>query len=207
MSNRQIAEHLTIALSTVKWYIRQIYNKLGVDNREAAITRARRLELLPAREQKGTVRHNLPVAMTPFTGRERELAALAELIANPQVHIITLIGPGGIGKTRLALESARHELRPQPLFTDGIYFISLAPLDSAEEIVAALAATLDFHFQRAEQGSRSEMQQIIDYLDQKQMLLVMDNFEHILDGRMLLAVAGRVPCRPNILEYLEANGT
>lgn len=191
MRNRQIGEHLTIALSTVKWYIRQIYNKLGVNNRGEAIARAKSLGLLPAREQKGTIRYNLPAAVTPFVGRERELASLAELITDPEIHIITLIGPGGIGKTRLALEAARNELRRSTLFLDGIFFISLAALKSTEEIVATLATTLGFHFQRAERGSRSEVQQILDYLGQKQMLLVLDNFELILDGRMLLAEISR----------------
>jgi predicted ATPase len=75
----------------------------------------------------------------------------------------------------------------------------LAPLKSTEEIVATLATTLGFHFQRAERGSRSEVQQILDYLGQKQMLLVLDNFEHILDGRMLLAEISRRAPRIKIL--------
>lgn len=199
MSNRQIAEYLTIAMSTVKWYIRQVYNKLGVNNRSEAITRARKLGLLSAAEMPGKVRHNLPVDVTPFAGREHELVALGKLIANPQIGIITLIGPGGIGKTRLALEAARRELRPQDHFSDGIFFISLAPLESAEEIVSTLAAKLNFHFQSSEQGSRSESQQILDYLERKQMLLVMDNFEHILDGRMFLAELSKRAVKVKIL--------
>jgi predicted ATPase len=187
LSNRQIGEQLIIALSTVKWYVRQIYNKLGVDNRGEAVVRAQSLGLLPVGEQERTVRNNLPAAVTPFVGREHELAALAKLLADPQVRIITIFGPGGIGKTRLALEAAGRERRQQALFSDGIFFVSLAPLNSAAEIVATLAAVLDFHFQDAAQGSRSETQQTLDYLGQKQMLLLMDNFEHLLDGRMLLA--------------------
>jgi predicted ATPase len=132
------------------------------------------------------VRHNLPAAATPFVGREQELESLAEFIADPEERIITLVGPGGIGKTRLALEAARRELHPLPHFPDGIFFVSLAPVDSVAQIVATLAAMLDFHFQVTESGSRTEAQQILDYLERKQMLLIMDNFEHILDGRSFL---------------------
>ena len=92
LSNRQIAEQLTIALSTVKWYVRQIFNKLGVGSRGEAVVRAQSLGLLPVGEQERTVRNNLPAAVTPFVGREHELAALAKLIADPQVPIITIFG-------------------------------------------------------------------------------------------------------------------
>ena len=119
MSNRQIAEHLTVSLNTVKWYVRQIYNKLGVDNRGEAVGRARRLGLLPEVEWEGTVRHNLPVAATPFVGRERELTVLSKLITDPQVRSITIFGPGGIGKTRLALEAAKRELATSDIGDDG----------------------------------------------------------------------------------------
>ena len=110
-TNRQIAGELTVAMSTVKWYVRQIYNKLGVVNRSEAVARARVLGLLAAEKQESELRHNLPVAATPFVGRADELAALAGLIADPQIRIITITGPGGIGKTRLALEAAARELQ------------------------------------------------------------------------------------------------
>lgn len=178
-TNRQIAEHLTIAMSTVKWYVRQIYNKLGVENREEGIARARRLGLLP----EGRLKHNLPVAPTPFVGRQAELAAMADLIADPQVRLITITGPGGIGKTRLALQAARRELDARPSYSDGFFFVSLAPLEAAAEIVSALAAALNFQFQ----DSGHEKEQLLNYLRNKRMLLVMDNFEHLLNGRDLLA--------------------
>ncbi|MDX1416396.1 MAG: tetratricopeptide repeat protein [Candidatus Promineifilaceae bacterium] len=183
MSNRQIAEHLVVSINTVKWYVRQIYNKLGVDNRKAAVARARSLGLLPAGEQKARPKYNLPVAATPFVGREKELAALADLIADPQVRLVTLTGPGGIGKTRLALEAAGRQLGRDTQFPDGVFLISLAPIYMATEIVTTMAATLNFHFH----GSENEKEQILNYLRQKQLLLVMDNFEHILDGRSILA--------------------
>jgi ATP/maltotriose-dependent transcriptional regulator MalT len=183
MSNRQIAEQLVVSINTVKWYVRQIYNKLGVNNRKEAVARARNLGLLSTGAQVGQVRHNLPVAATPFVGREREMTALARLIADPQVRIITITGPGGIGKTRLALEVAKLELHQESHFPNGVFFISLAPVNSAKEIVTTMAASLNFYFH----GSENESEQILNYLRQKQMLLIMDNFEHVLDGRSILA--------------------
>ncbi|MFN2138254.1 MAG: tetratricopeptide repeat protein [Candidatus Promineifilaceae bacterium] len=181
-TNRQIAEELTLALSTVKWYARQIYAKLAVTNRADAVARARSEGLLPAPDEAGSIRHNLPLAATPFIGRETELALLAQMIADPQVRLITISGPGGIGKTRLALEAAARELEGDSQFRDGIFFISLASLSSAEEITPTLAAALDFRFQ----GTRDETEQLINYLPNRRLLLVLDNFEHLLDGRPLV---------------------
>ena len=198
MSNRQIAGHFIISINTVKWYVRKIYGKLGVDNRSTAVARAQSLGLLPT-EQADQVRNNLPVAVTPFVGREEELAALARLVANPQVRIITILGPGGIGKTRLALEAAKHELGRRTSFQNGIFFVSLTSLEPAGEIVTALATSLDFHFQG---DSRNERQQILDYLRQKQMLLVIDNFEHILGEAKLLAKIGEQAANVKLLVRL-----
>lgn len=182
-TNRQIAEDLTLALSTVKWYARQIYSKLGVANRADAVSCALSLGLLPSEEQEGAMRHNLPHAAMPFVGRELELEAIAAFIADPHARIITITGPGGIGKTRLALEAAARELHAGSQFPDGVFFVSLAPLNSSAEITATLAAALEFQFQ----GARDETEQLINYLQNKRLLLLMDNFEHILDGRPLLA--------------------
>lgn len=182
MSNRQIAEQLTVSINTVKWYARQIYGKLGVDNRGDAVSLARSLGLLPD-TRDGVIRHNLPVPLTPFVGREQELSKLADFIADPNLFIITVHGPGGIGKTRLALEAARREVLQDSPFPSGVFFISLASVKMAEEIVSAMAATLDFHFH----GSENETEQLLYYLRQKRLLLVMDNFEHILEGRSILA--------------------
>ncbi len=208
LTNRQIGEELTIALSTVKWYVRQIYGKLGVENRAQAVARARHLGLLSEAEQQSGTRHNLPEARTPFIGREQELSTLAKLLADPQVRMITIVGPGGIGKTRLALEAARNALtaaepgdgeQQVPAFPDGIFFVPLASLDSAAEIVATLAAALGFQFQDRGQSAQTESQQILDYLHQQQMLLVLDNFEHILDGRVLLTKIGEGAAKIKLL--------
>ena len=182
-TNRQIAEQLTLTVSTVKWYVRQIYNKLGVETRVEAIARAERAGIVDVEAIKNKVRHNLPVGATLFVGREQELRSLAKLITDQYTRLITIVGPGGIGKTRLAVEAAGRQVGPQSIFTDGVFFVSLAPLATAVEIIPTLAATLGFHF-----GNNSdEKEQLFNYLRHKKMLLIIDNFEHLLNGRELLA--------------------
>jgi predicted ATPase/DNA-binding CsgD family transcriptional regulator len=186
LSNRQIAEQLTIAMSTVKWYVRQIYNKLGVDNRADAIDHARSLGLVPE-ERESVIRHNLPVMTTPFVGREQELSALAQLIADPQVSIITIIGPGGIGKTRLALEAARRQRNSNSPFPDGIFFVPLAPVSEVEHIIPALAEAIDFPLEGFAGARRFRERQLLDHLRGKRLLIVLDNFEHMLEKADLVS--------------------
>ena len=117
--------------------------------------------------------HNLPAQTTPFIGRETELADLACLLADPAIRLVTILGPGGMGKTRLALEIAGRRLDH---FKHRVYFVRLARLDTSESIVPAIAEALNFSFY---EGGTPE-QQLQDYLREKQLLLVMDNYEHLL---------------------------
>ena len=117
--------------------------------------------------------HNLPLQPTPFIGRQRELVALAELIADPQCRLITLLGPGGTGKTRLALQVASDE---SEAFADGTTFVTLAPLNAAEFIVPTVAAALNVTLA----SHAAPKTELLRYLRQKELLLVLDNFEHLL---------------------------
>ncbi len=129
--------------------------------------------------------HNLPSQPTPFIGREAELAEIARLLADPACRLLTLTGPGGIGKTRLAIEAARLMLS-LPLHAmgrgsgggDGIYFVPLQPLTSPDFIVPTIAEAIHFQFY----PGGEPRQQLLDYLREKSLLLVLDNFEHLLDG-------------------------
>jgi predicted ATPase/DNA-binding CsgD family transcriptional regulator len=122
---------------------------------------------------------NLPHQSTPFIGRHRELGEIAVRLPDPACRLLTLLGPDGIGKTRLALQAAAEQL---PHFADGVHFVALAPISSPDLIASALAGALQFSFF----GSEDPAIQIIHYLSEKHMLLVMDNFEHLLEGTGLL---------------------
>ncbi|GAB4411724.1 MAG: BTAD domain-containing putative transcriptional regulator [Anaerolineae bacterium] len=120
-----------------------------------------------------TQRHNLPVQLIPFVGREEELAQLAQLLANSTCRLLTIVGPGGIGKTRLAIRAARAQIG---LYLHGIYLASLAATISADFLVSALADALNFSFH----GPEDPKVQLLNYLREKEILLVLDNFEHLL---------------------------
>jgi predicted ATPase/DNA-binding CsgD family transcriptional regulator len=115
----------------------------------------------------------LPVQTTPFIGRTAELAEIATLLDDPACRLLTLVGPGGTGKTRLAVEAARQQLAH---FSHGVYFVSLAPLSIADSMVSAVAETIGLSFL----PDNEPKQQLLNYLRNKQMLLVLDNFEHLL---------------------------
>lgn len=118
----------------------------------------------------------LPAGPTPFVGRQEELRTLASLLADPTARLITLLGPGGTGKTRLAIAAAQAAAGQ---FPDGVTFVPLAPLSDAGDILPALAKSLDIAFFQDER--ESPRQQIMNYLRPKKLLLVMDNYEHLAD--------------------------
>lgn len=122
---------------------------------------------------------NLPVELTPFIGRNKELDELARLLSDPQCRLITLIGPGGSGKTRLAIEAA---YKNASRYTDGICFVGLQSLSSGEFFVSALADALPY----SPRGSDEQLQ-LLDFLRHKSMLLVLDNFEHLVSASDLLS--------------------
>ena len=116
--------------------------------------------------------HNLPPQSTPFVGRASELTGIASRLADPACRLLTLVGPGGIGKTRLALQSAAGQVEA---FRHGVYFVPLAPLASADLLIPAIAEALNFTFYQRDNPGK----QLLNYLREKNILLVMDNFEHL----------------------------
>jgi hypothetical protein len=134
----------------------------------------------PAEAAPPRRRSNLPTPPTPFVGREALLAEIAACLQEPACRLLTLVGPGGCGKTRLALEAAAARLDAHE---HGVFFVSLAPLEAAEEIVPTVARAVGFTFYGAAAGGETvaPRQQLLDYLRNKSMLLVMDNYEHLLD--------------------------
>lgn len=123
---------------------------------------------------------SLPKYHTSFLGREREIHEVNALLDTSDCRIITLIGPGGIGKTRIAIEVATHQIHS---FTDGVYFVALQPLKSVENIQSAIVEVLPLQLQDT---GRNAEDQLIDYLREKRLLIIMDNFEHLVEGAELL---------------------
>lgn len=121
--------------------------------------------------------HNLPPAATSFIGRVDERARLGQLLR--ERRIVTVVGPGGVGKTRLALEVGGDLL---PFFRDGVWLVELAPAGDAETAIRACAYALGI----AEEGERPLLESIATYLESRSALLILDNCEH------LLAVAARI---------------
>lgn len=188
-SNREIAETLFIAHSTVRWYIRQIYSKLGAENREQAIELALKIGIA-SEKQRHTPESitKLPTHMNDFIGREKELADLSNHIQQPDNRLITILAPGGMGKTRLALALADRissSIRSTTIepsngisFPDGVWFVPLSPADTSESIISTLSERVGYRFQ---QDGRELKQQLLTYLRDKNMLVILDNVEHLLD--------------------------
>jgi predicted ATPase len=119
--------------------------------------------------------HNLPPQTTSFVGRRAELAQIAHYLDRSDCHLLTLIGAGGIGKTRLALQAAGQAL---DAFADGVYFVSLAGISSPEFLVPTIMEAIDCPLS----GEADQKRQLLNYLHQKEMLLVLDNFESLFSS-------------------------
>ncbi len=123
---------------------------------------------------------NLPFPPTTLIGRAQECAALVHLLRRSETHLVTLTGPGGIGKTRLGLQVAAELIDD---FPDGVYFVDLAPLRTPTLVSSAIAQTLGLR----ETADQPLVAQLTQFLSDKRMLLLLDNFEHVLDAAPLLA--------------------
>ncbi|HLO29647.1 MAG TPA: adenylate/guanylate cyclase domain-containing protein, partial [Anaerolineales bacterium] len=138
------------------------------------------------------VKHNLPSQLTVFIGRETELASLKALLSDSINRLITIVAPGGMGKTRLGLEAASQMVQE---FPQGIYLVALDRISSADMIVQAVAEVLPISLSTNEDPKS----RIMEYLRDKAILLVMDNFEHVLDGATFVQDILRIAPRVQIL--------
>src|SRR5574341_66303 len=173
LSNRDIAARLALSVNTVKWYVQQVYQKLGVRRRTQAVVLLRQSD-----EQAAP---DLPAPLTPLVGREHERAeVLALLQSSSTTRLVSLVGAGGIGKTRLAQAIAATWRDEQP---DEVCWVSLDGLAAPDQIIPAIGATLGFQF-----GDRADLRsQLMAGLRHRHLLLVLDNFEHLLDAAPLVS--------------------
>lgn len=131
-------------------------------------------------EAASGVANNLPREMTPLIGRRADAATLSALLLDPAVPLITLTGPGGMGKTTLALHVASQLLAD---FPEGVHFVDLTPLSVPDLVPIQIAETLGL---KASVGQSLE-ETLVDHYRQKKALLLLDNFEHLIDGGVIAA--------------------
>ncbi|HRL12007.1 MAG TPA: LuxR C-terminal-related transcriptional regulator [Aggregatilineales bacterium] len=203
LSNQEIADRLFLSVSTVKWYVRQLNSKLDTTNREEIVQRAYSLGLLQDASQTTPAVHNLPQHPTPFVGRRSELADVQRLLLQEDVRLLTILAPGGMGKTRLAVQ-ASDALAVR--FADGVHYVDLSSLYKDELTTAsmpavkingatskadyaagmmidAIARSLGYQYQP---GERSQTQQVLDFLAGNEKLLLLDSFEPLMEGAGLI---------------------
>ncbi|MFN2224553.1 MAG: AfsR/SARP family transcriptional regulator [Candidatus Promineifilaceae bacterium] len=134
-------------------------------------------------------RNNLPAEPTPFVGREREVAAVGERLRDPSCRLLTLLGPGGCGKSRLAIRVARHSPHEWPeTFPDGVWYAALTEPADTNSLISTMVAGLPF---RAFDPASDLRAQLLSYLRGRQMLLLLDNMEYLQEpegGRFLSAL-------------------
>ncbi|MCB0211266.1 MAG: tetratricopeptide repeat protein, partial [Anaerolineae bacterium] len=179
------------ALAQYETCSRILVEELGVE--PAAETKALYERI---KKTEKPITHNLPSQTNTFVGRTREMDQLTANLDNPDCRLLTLVGPGGIGKTRLSLEGARQYLKPDKVFDgvtffDGVYVVNLAPIATPETtrsnalsnlLAAAIANAIDFSFY----GPADQMDQLGQHLREKEILFILDNFEHLIEGATLL---------------------
>ncbi|MCC6613712.1 MAG: AAA family ATPase [Anaerolineae bacterium] len=210
LSNREIAEELVVATETVRWYTKQIYSKMGVSGRVQAIQRGRELGLLgdnaPAHSQAPAPSRSLrvrplPASVARFVGRAHEIEQASQLLRDSR--LLTLTGPGGTGKTQLSLKIASEA---QADFKDGAYFVNLAPISDSAQVIHEIADALGV----VEAGGDETLETMVRAIADQELLLLIDNFEHVIDAApivtALLAGAPRLKILVTSREALHISG-
>lgn len=161
---------------------RRLYEELGVSpslETETIFQQISRGEApRPSIKINVAPRHNLPAPLTPFIGREQEVARVTERLLDPACRQLTLIGIGGVGKTRLALQSAAAVTAA---FAEGVWFVSLAGVQAEADLVTAIITVLGL---TPPKGDATRF--LFDYLAGRDLLLLLDNFEHLIHGAGLV---------------------
>lgn len=181
LSNAEIAQNLHLTAGTVKWYNSQIYSKLMVKNRTQASKIAQEHNLLDGSKimaiDSTQILHNIPAQMNSFIGRQQEISDIQEILTRKRMT--TMTGPGGTGKTCLAFQVAKRVLE---YYRDGVWLVELGALDQADQVIEAIANALKISVR----GDTPPISAVKSYLKHKNLLLLMDNFEHLLTAAPLV---------------------
>ena len=202
LSDQQIADDLFLSLHTIRWYNHQLYRKLGVNSRMQAIAWAKDRGGADSGIRVPPVFSHHPPAEPPlFIGRTREMAEVKRLLGTSS--LLTLTGTGGIGKTQLALQVATGVMDG---FADGICFVNLAPLSEHTLVAHAIASALGV----VEQPTEPLLETLKRALAERELLLLLDNYEHLLKAAPLvsevLAAAPRLKVLATSREPLRLGG-
>ncbi len=171
----------TAAMAQYEACRRVLQEELGIEPQEetaALYERIRKIDLEGLGDLRGLSAippHNLPAQSTPFLGREREMAQIGEWFGDPACRLLSLVGPGGSGKSRLATEAAAQQVYS---FRDGVFLVPLAALSTPEGIVPAIAQALELTFH----PGGEPRPQLLSCLRRRELLLLLDNYEHLLAG-------------------------
>ncbi|MFZ0546242.1 MAG: tetratricopeptide repeat protein, partial [Candidatus Promineifilaceae bacterium] len=179
------------ALAQFETCRRVLAEELAVEPTEETIDLYERIKSMKARPA-----HNLPAQPTPFIGREEEVEAIAQLLAGPDYRLLTITGSGGVGKTRLAIEVARLLVAEKKrVFLDGASFVPMTAATTFEYLFPAIAEAVGFPH-----GSGRLESSVLEYLHNKEMLLIFDNFETVLSDRpgMATLIADLLAAAPQV---------
>lgn len=197
LTQEELAEHAELSVRQLAYLerdrhaarpstIRRLADALALpeEDRQALLAAA---GMGGTQDESAPVTAGLPVPPTPFIGRRRDIAVVVKRLLQPEVRLLTLTGPGGIGKTRLAIEVA-SQVATQ--FSDGVVFVGLADVRSADRVPEAIAGALGL----IEQGEWRHMKLLAEHFRERHSLLILDNLEHLLDagaqvGQLLAACA------------------
>lgn len=160
---------------------------LEIRNSQWPTTQQPQVVIPPSSASPAVALHHLPAQLTSFVGREADLMQLTEYLIDPACRLVTLVGPGGVGKTRLALQAAEQH---RDDFADGVHFIALANISTTQLLPTAIGSVLQLSFT----DQTAPQSQLLAYLQAKQILLVLDNFEHLTaDLNLILGLLQTAP--------------
>jgi len=171
------------ALEQFDMYRRHLTDLSGLEPQKETVAIAEKIRTggfdLSSSPARAVPVSNIPEQLTPFIGREMELSQVIRQLENPSCRLITLLGLAGVGKTRLAVQAVQVNRR---LFPDGVFFIPLEAVQSPSQLVDVIGKA----FGLVPGGQNSMRALLFDYLQRKHVLIVLDNFEHLLEGKDLL---------------------